>query len=217
MDPNYPCLPVKNPLLAQSKRFSRQKNWQRPQQTETDKINDDPERQQQLLENYIEAENIDMVSIGTHVRYYIFDTRLEEPEYVFRLGGLLAKKDTGYVVLSNGSLSWSVPKQSEHAGKIFKTKFFRVLNPTETQQKRADTMRQEKDKQAMVAQQQLEELERQKAEIEKLKKVIVKMSQKDQLTAENQSVISNAKSNVSKGTYSARGGRGASDKNKNIY
>ena len=215
MDPNYPCIPGKNPYLAQSKRFSRQKNWQRPEQTETDRLNEDPELIEQKLENYIEVENIDMVSIGTHVRYYIFDTRLKQPNYVFRLGGLLAKKDTAYVVFSNGNLSWSVPKESEYNGKLYKTKFFRVLNPTEMQQKRADTMRQEKDQQAMIAQQQLEELERQKAEIEKLKKVIVKMSQKEQLNAENQSVISSAKSNVSKG-YTSRGGR-VSDKTKNIH
>lgn len=215
MDPCYPCIPVKNPILAQSKRFSRQKNWQRPQQTETDKINDDPERQQKLLENYIEVENIDMVSISTHVRYYIFDTRLKEPEYVFRLGGLLAKKDTSYVVLSNGTLSWSVPKQSEHNGKVHKTIFFRVLNPTETQEKRADSMRQEKDKQQIIAQHHLEEVERQKNEIEKLKKVIVKMSQKEQLTTENQSIISVAKSNSTKAT--SRGNRSSSDNNKTIH
>ena len=205
----YPCIPIKNPLLAQSKRMSRQKNWQRPKTTETDRLNEDPELIHQKLENYVEVDNVDLVSLGTHVRYFVFDTRLDEPNYVFRLGGLLAKKDTPYVVLSNGDLSWSVPKQSEHKGKIYKTRFFRVLNPTEMEQKRADTMRQEKDKQTIIAQQQLEELERQKAEIEKLKKVIVKMSQKEELTTENQSVISKASNNVS------RGGSGRS-KIKNI-
>ncbi len=203
-----PCNPIRNPILATSKRYSRQKNWQRPEQTETDRINEDPELIQQKLENYIEVSNIDMVTLNTHVRYYIFDTRVGE--YRFRLGGLLAKKDSAFVVLANGTLSWSVPKESEYNGKVYKTKFYRILNPTEMQEKRADTMRQEKDKQAMIAQQQLEELEKQKAEIEKLKKVIVKMSQKETLNNDNQSVISNARRN-----YAAKGGRG-SDK-KNIY
>jgi hypothetical protein len=195
-----PCAPVRNPLLATAKRYSRQKNWQRPEQTETDRINENPELIQQKLENYVEATNIDIVSVGTHVRYYIFDTRYGE--YKFRLGGLLAKKDAAFVVLANGSLSWSVPKETEHNGKTHKTRFFRILNPTELEQKRADSMRQEKDKQSMIVNQQLQELEKQKAEIEKLKKVIMKMSNKDQLTSENKEIISSARGQKSRGDRS---------------
>lgn len=195
MEPMYPCYPMKNPMLANAKRFSRQTNWKRPEQTETERLNENTELIQQKLENYVEVSNIDMVTLSTHVRYFIFDTRLKEPDYVFRLGGLLAKKDTAFVVLSNGDLSWSVPKETQHNGKTYPTRFFRVLNPTEMEQKRADTMRQEKDKQTMVAAKQLEELEKQKEEIENLKKVIMKLSNKAPLTEENQSVISKAKKN----------------------
>jgi hypothetical protein len=186
-----PCIPTTNPALVNTKRFSRQKNWERPQQTETDKINQDEELINEKLKNYIEVELIDYVSINTHVRYRIFDTRVGE--YRFRLGGLLAKKDTNYVVLSNGSLTWSVPKETNYDGKTYKTIFYRILNPSEMEQKKASVLQAERDQQIRESQEHLEELEKQRAEIEKLKKVIYKMSENKQLNADNASVISNAK------------------------
>jgi len=158
MNPYYPapCPPVPNPAFSNTKRFSRQKNWERPQKTETD------------------------------------NTRGADPGYKFRLGGLLAMKHTDYVVLSNGSLTWSVPKKTEHDSQKFPTRFYRILTPYEMQQKKADQNRQESDEKQIMVSQQMEELEKQKAEIEKLKRVIVKMSKQEQLSAENQTVISSA-------------------------
>jgi len=194
MNPYYPapCPPVPNPAFSNTKRFSRQKNWERPQKTETDNINDDKEKIREKLENYVEVENIDFVSAQTHVRYFVFDTRGADPGYKFRLGGLLAMKHTDYVVLSNGSLTWSVPKKTEHDSQKFPTRFYRILTPYEMQQKKADQNRQESDEKQIMVSQQMEELEKQKAEIEKLKRVIVKMSKQEQLSAENQTVISSA-------------------------
>ena len=194
MNPYYPapCPPVPNPAFSNTKRFSRQKNWERPAKTETDNINNDKEKIKEKLENYVEVENIDFVSAQTHVRYFVFDTRGADPGYKFRLGGLLAMKHTDYVVLSNGSLTWSVPKKTEHDGQKFPTRFFRILTPYEMQQKKAEENRQASDEKQVVVSQQMEELERQKAEIEKLKKVIVKMHRQEQLTGENQTVISQA-------------------------
>ena len=108
-------------------------------------------------------------------------------------------KHTDYVVLSNGSLTWSVPKKTEHMGKMYPTRFFRVLTPYEMQQKKAEENRQQSDQKEVVVNQQLDELERQKAEIEKLKRVIVKMSKQEQLTAENQTVVSSASRMTGKG------------------
>ena len=189
-------VPTTNPSLINTKRFSRQKNWDRPEQTETDRINSDPEEIKKKLENYIEVDNIDFVTINTHVRYFIFDTRVKE--YRFRLGGLLAKKDNNFVVFSNGQLTWSVPKISEFEGKTYPTKFYRILNPTEMEQKRAEKMRIERDQQTMVTQHQLSELEKQKQEIERLKKVIYKMSEGQELNGENQSIVSNSKRTLGK-------------------
>ena len=199
-----PCPPPPNPAMMNTKRFSRQKNWQRPDKTETDAINSDEQKVQEKLQNYVEVENIDYVSTNTHVRYFVFDTRGDDPGYKFRLGGLLAMKHTDYVVLSNGSLTWSVPKKTEHLGKNYPTRFYRVLTPYEMQQKKAEESRQQSDQKEVVVNQQLEEMERQKAEIEKLKRVIIKMSKQEQLTAENQSVVSNV---------SKMNGRGRNSKN----
>ena len=194
MNPYYPnpCPAPPNPAMMNTKRFSRQKNWVRPDKTETDKINEDDQKIQEKLQNYVEVENIDFVSSNTHVRYFVFDTRGDEPSYKFRSGGLLAMKHTDYVVLSNGNLTWSVPKKTEHLGKMYPTRFFRVLTPYEMQQKKADESRQENDQKQVVLSEQQQELERQKAEIEKLKRVIVKMSKQEQLSAENQTVVSSA-------------------------
>jgi exonuclease VII large subunit len=198
---NQPCVPLANPALSNTKRFSRQKNWTRPQTTETDDINQNKEKIREKLENYVEAENIDFVSQNTHIRYFVFDTRVGD--YRFRLGGLLAMKHSSYVVLSNGSLTWSVPKESEYEGKQYKTKFFRVLTPYEMQEKKATQNEKEKDKTQVVAQQQSEQLQRQQDEIDKLKRVIMKLSSGNTLTPENETVVSSAKRNV----VGATGGR----------
>ena len=72
---------------------------------------------EQKLENYTKVDNITEVTIGTHLRY--FDIRNETP--LFRMGGVLHKNSglPDYVVLSNGSKSWSV--QTE------KTIFFKKM------------------------------------------------------------------------------------------
>jgi hypothetical protein len=205
MNPNYqyPCVPVQNPAFANTKRLSRQKDWTRPAKTETDDINDNPEKQREKLENYVEVDNIEFVGLNTHVRYYVFDTRVGK--YMFRLGGLLAMKHSTYVVLSNGTRTWSVPKESEYEGKTYKTRFFRVLTPYEMQEKKAEHNRQEKDQSSVVVQQQLDQLESQKTEIEKLKRLIVKMSNQN-LSAENESVVASARRNTS--ATNAKGTRG---------
>jgi hypothetical protein len=196
MNPYYPnqCAPVGNPAFTNTKRFSRQKGWERPEKTQTDDINNDVEKQKEKLENYLEVDNIDFVGANTHVRYYVFDTRVGK--YMFRSGGLLAMKHSSYVVLSNGTLTWSVPKESEYEGKTYKTRFFRVLTPYEMQEKKAEQNRQEKDQKSVVVQQQQDELDKQKAEIDKLKRLIVKMSNGPPLTSENESTIAKAKRNT---------------------
>jgi len=163
-----------NLALSGTKRLSRQKDWSRPETTTTDAINQDDEQICQKLENYVEVDNIDYVSINTHVRYVVFDTRVGK--YMFRLGGLLAMKHTSYVVLSNGKQTWSVPKESEHNKQKHTTRFYRILNPFEMQQKRLEAQKKDKDEATVIAQQQHEELQRKEAEIDKLKRVISKMS-----------------------------------------
>jgi hypothetical protein len=163
-----------NVALNGTKRLSRQQDWKRPETTATEAINQDEAQMLSKLENYVEVDNIDYVTINTHVRYVVFDTRVGK--YLFRLGGLLAMKHPTYVVLSNGKQSWSVPKETEFEKQTKTTRFFRILNPFEMQQKRLEEEKKGKDEVSMVAQQQMEELERKKAEIDQLKQVIAKLS-----------------------------------------
>lgn len=169
-----PLLQQQNAALNGTKRLSRQQDWKRPETTATDAINQDEAQMNSKLENYVEVDNIDYVGINTHVRYVVFDTRVGK--YLFRLGGLLAMKHPTYVVLSNGKQSWSVPKETEFNKQTHATRFFRILNPFEMQQKRLEEQKKDKDQVSLVAQQQMEELERKEAEIDQLKRVIAKMS-----------------------------------------
>lgn len=88
-----------------TKRLTRDKSYVRPKTTYQDsmtnkEIND-------KLKDYKKVSNILQVPINTHVRYFTTD---KSGDTVFRLGGSLSKfgENQKYVVLSNGTLSWSV-------------------------------------------------------------------------------------------------------------
>lgn len=97
-------------------------NYKRPKKTYTDKLTDDDIKAK--LEDYVEVEDISMVPLNTHLRY--FTERINEKkkkEKVFRLGGFLVNKSNyeKYVILSNapetgvmnlGKKNWSVNTQT---------------------------------------------------------------------------------------------------------
>lgn len=89
-----------------TKRLSVDKNYKRPEQTYQDKLTNAEIKEK--LKEYKKVENIKFVSIGTHIRYFAIDPKTKER--VFRLGGNLNKIDPEgrYVILSNGSATWSV-------------------------------------------------------------------------------------------------------------
>ena len=77
-------------------------NYKRPKKTYTDKLTDDDIKAK--LEDYVEVNDISMVPLNSHVRY--FTERINEKkkkEKVFRLGGFLVNKSNyeKYVILSN--------------------------------------------------------------------------------------------------------------------
>lgn len=77
-------------------------NYKRPKKTYTDKLTDDDIKAK--LEDYVEVDDISMVPLNSHVRY--FTERINEKkkkEKVFRLGGFLVNKSNyeKYVILSN--------------------------------------------------------------------------------------------------------------------
>ena len=66
-----------------------------------------PDEIKEKLEEYKRVENIDTVALNAHLRYFSTDKNGNKN---FRLGGFLTKidKDKGYMILSNGNVSWSV-------------------------------------------------------------------------------------------------------------
>ncbi len=67
-----------------------------------------PDEIKEKLEEYKRVEDITTVALNAHLRYFVINDKTGEKQ--FRLGGFLTKidADKGYVILSNGQLSWSV-------------------------------------------------------------------------------------------------------------
>lgn len=67
-----------------------------------------PKEIKEKLEEYKKVEDISKVSLNSHLRYFTINEKSGEKQ--FRLGGFLTKIDSekGYLILSNGNLSWSV-------------------------------------------------------------------------------------------------------------
>lgn len=89
-----------------TKRLSKANSYDRPEKTYQDKLSNQEIKEK--LKEYKKVIDIKIVSIGTHIRYFSIDPKSKEK--VFRLGGTLNKIDPEgkYVVLSNGSVTWSV-------------------------------------------------------------------------------------------------------------
>ena len=66
-----------------------------------------PDEIREKLEEYKRVENIETVALNAHLRYFTTD---KDGNNNFRLGGFLTKmdKEKGYLILSNGNVSWSV-------------------------------------------------------------------------------------------------------------
>lgn len=87
-----------------TKRFSKKENT-----TETSYQNNlSPKEIKEKLEEYKKIDDISLISLNTHIRYFNINQKTGEKQ--FRLGGFLTKMDIakGYIILSNGQLSWSV-------------------------------------------------------------------------------------------------------------
>jgi hypothetical protein len=89
-----------------TKRLSRDTNYKKTGKSYQEKLS--PSEIKKKLEEYSQVEDIREVDIGTHLRYFTFNPKTGEKQ--FRLGGFLSKidKEMKYVILQNGSFSWSV-------------------------------------------------------------------------------------------------------------
>ena len=79
-------------------------NYKRPKITAQDKLT--AKQIKELLENYVEIDDIKDVPLDTHIRYFTKDKDKKK----FRTGGFLlnkAKSDK-YIILTNRKISWSV-------------------------------------------------------------------------------------------------------------
>lgn len=134
---NVQCEP-KTKRLAKS-------NYQRPKKTYTDTLQTN-KAMQEKLKNYVQVDDVEDVNLSTHVRY----VTLKDGQQRFCLGGLLRKIHPKYVVLSNGTYSWSVQRyhysdDDMDSQPVFETVFFRILSQSEQQQKIIDEQRKELD------------------------------------------------------------------------
>lgn len=89
-----------------TKRLSRDTSYQRPKKTYQDKLT--PDEIEEKLEEYVKVEDISKVPLNSHIRYFTLNDKTGKKE--FRLGGFLSNRDQPdkYVILSNGTISWSV-------------------------------------------------------------------------------------------------------------
>ena len=91
-----------------TKRLSRDTSYTRPKKTYQEKLS--PKEIKEKLLEYVQVDDITTVPLNTHIRYFTFNKKTGER--LFRLGGFLTRKEPSdpYVILSNGTSSWSVQK-----------------------------------------------------------------------------------------------------------
>jgi|UniRef100_A0A6C0EE52 hypothetical protein len=85
-------------------------NYVRPQQTYQELLSNQDIKDK--LKEYKKIDDINKISIGTHIRYFNIDKKTNTK--LFRLGGTLNKIDPNnrFITLNNGNLSWSVQLNS---------------------------------------------------------------------------------------------------------
>jgi hypothetical protein len=91
-----------------TKRLTRDTTYNKTKKSYQDNLS--PAEIKQKLEEYSQVDKIDDVSLNSHLRYFTINVKTGKKQ--FRLGGFLTKIDKDYVVLSNGTLSWSVQKKN---------------------------------------------------------------------------------------------------------
>ena len=137
-------------------RLNSSHTYNRPSKTITDSLQD-PIKFREKLKGYKEVDDIDSVSISTHVRYFIYDKT--DNKWKFRTGGLLAKKHAKYVILSNNKYSWSVQKEvssekglssidDNESSEVFETKFFKILSKEEKNEEEIEQLKMDNAKMA---------------------------------------------------------------------
>jgi len=160
-----------------TKRLSSDNNYQRPDKTITETIQNKKDIEEQLV-NFEEVNDDELcyVNLNSQLKYLTYDkTKKRE---LFRFGGLLVKVEKEYVVLAGkNGLRFSVQRytKNDKGNVIHTTRFFRKIKDT-------DLLKQElintKEKTAMIVSNQNNYIEKQNQEIIELKKKLEKLERK---------------------------------------
>lgn len=109
-------------------------NYDRPEITYTDTLQTNAHMNEKL-KNYVRVDDVEDIPLYTHVRYVNYKNGKQR----FCLGGIITKIHKKYVILSNGTYSWSVQRyywaDNNDDEPSFETAFFRILSENEIQQK----------------------------------------------------------------------------------
>jgi hypothetical protein len=107
----------KSPYL---KKLGSDKTYKKPIITYQQQLTSDEIKKK--LDGYKQVDDIKEVPLNTHVRYFKLD---DEGNHEFKLGGFLHNKENAdkYVILSNGTYTWSVNTDG--------TVFFKKMTHTE--------------------------------------------------------------------------------------
>lgn len=100
---------------------NKSKYYSRPAKTYQDTLSKEDIKEQ--LKNYKIVNDINVIPIGTHLRYITTDPKTKESK--FRLGGSLSKfgDNRQYIMMTNGKQTWSVQLKN--------TTFYRKLSDNE--------------------------------------------------------------------------------------
>ncbi len=152
-------------------------NYQRPNQTYQENLTKQQIKEQ--LKDYKKCNEITMLSIGCHVRYFSTDPQTKKT--LFRLGGTVNKIDPEYrfIILTNGTVSWSV--------QIANTTFWKKLTESEIKEELKEEIRKE------IMTEEIEPVNNQKLEKEnlELKKELKEMSKQNEKLIEQLKRIEN--------------------------
>jgi len=133
---------------APTKRLNKT-NYERPKTTFQDTLQTD-EAMLEKLAGYEEVDMPEHIDYSIHVRYITY----KDGKARFCLGGLMMRVMPEYVILSNGSLSWSVQREYfDNAGNSYgKTRFFKYISKNvrnkmviDKQQEEIDRLKMEND------------------------------------------------------------------------
>lgn len=146
--------------MSDYKKNINKSTYQRPKITYTDKLT--TEEIEELLEDYVEVDDMYKIKLGTHLRYIT----TKDGKKKFRTGGnlFLNKGLPDYVVLNNKDFSWTVQMKN--------TKFFRKMSPKEIKkdyEEEIDEINEEKKELELQVKKYRNLLEQYKKEIIELK------------------------------------------------